>query len=66
MNSKLQINNQFLKIITDKSVISFLEDNGIEATEGKTLNNQYETIVRFSVFNKRDVVKKVKALLEAL
>ena len=66
MNCRLQINNQFLKIITDKSIINFLEDNGIEATEGKTLSNQYETIVRYSTFTKTDIVKKVKALLEGL
>ena len=66
MNYKLQINNQFLKIITDKSVTDFLEDNGIEASEGKTLNGQFQTIVRYSTFTRINVIKKVKSLLEAL
>ena len=66
MNYKLQIKNQFLKIITDKSIANFLEENEIEATEGKTLNNQYETIVRYSTFTKTNIIKKVKSLLETL
>ena len=66
MNYKLQINNQFLKIITNASVANFLEDNGIEATEGKLLTGEFETIVRFSTFNKTNVIRKVKVLLEAL
>ena len=64
MNNKLQIKNQFLKVITDRSIISFLEDNGIEASEGKTLNNQYETIVRYSTFTRTNIIKKVKLLLK--
>ena len=66
MNYKLQIKNQFLKIISDKSIANFLEENEIEASEGKTLNNQYETIVRYSTFTRTNVIKKVKSLLETL
>lgn len=65
MNYKLQINNQFLKVVTSESVVNFLEDNEIEASEGKLLTGEFETIVRFSTFNKTDIVKKVKGLLEA-
>ena len=64
MNYKIQVKNQFLKIITDKSIISFLEYNGIEATEGKTLSGQFQTIVRYSTFTKTNVIKKVKSLLK--
>ena len=64
MNYKLQIKNQFLKIITDKSVTDFLEDNGIKATEGKTLSGQFQTIVRYSTFTKTNIIKKVELLLK--
>ena len=66
MNYKLQIKNQFLKIISDKSITNFLEDNGIEASEGKTLSGQFQTIVRYSTFTKTNIIKKVKSLLETL
>jgi len=66
MNYKLQIKNQFLKIITDKSIISFLEYNEIEATECKTLSGQFQTIVRYSTFTRTNVIKKVKLILETL
>ena len=64
MNYKLQIKNQFLKIITDKSIANFLEENEIEATEGKTLSGQFQTIVRYSTFTKTNVIKKVNLLLK--
>jgi len=64
MNYKLQVKNQFLKIITDKSIANFLEDNGIKATEGKTLSGQFQTIVRYSTFTKTNIIKKVELLLK--
>ena len=66
MNYKLQVKNQFLKIITDKSIANFLEDNGIEATEGRLITGKFETIVRYSTFTRTNIIKKVKSLLEAL
>jgi len=66
MNYKLQIKNQFLKIISDKSIANFLEENGIEVSEGITLNGQFQTIVRYSTFTRINVIKKVKSLLETL
>ena len=66
MNYKLQIKNQFLKIISDKSIANFLEENEIEASEGKTLSGQFQTIVRYSTFTRTNVIKKVKLILETL
>ena len=64
MTYKLKINNKFLKILTEKSILTLLEDNKITATEEKTLNNRYVTAVKFGTFNKRDVIKRVRILLE--
>jgi len=66
MTYKLKINNKFLKILTEKSILTLLEDNKITATEEKTLNNRYVTAVKFGTFNKRDVIKRVRILLEGL
>ena len=66
MTYKLKIDNKFLKILTEKSILTLLEDNKITATEEKTLNNRYVTAVKFGTFNKRDVIKRVRILLEGL
>jgi len=66
MTYKLKIDNKFLKILTEKSILTLLEDNKITATEEKTLDNRYVTAVKFGTFNERDVIKRVRILLEGL
>lgn len=65
MKHKIEVKKQFIRILSDKSILPLLLDAGLDASEGKTLIGKYETIIRCSEFTRNDIVKTLRRLLEA-
>lgn len=65
MEYKIQIRNWDLKILTKKSIKNLLEEKGIESVEERTLDHRYINTIRFGLYNRADLIRKVKELLEA-
>lgn len=66
MKYNIKVSKNTIQVLGNRSIRDFLEDEGIDCEETKTLNNKFLTIINFGEFDRRDKIKKIKSILERI
>lgn len=66
MKYNIKVSKNTIQVLSDRSIKYFLEDNGINCEETKTLNDKFIIIIKLGEFDRQDKIKKIKSILERI